>query len=161
MKVQKVINWVSASGAKVEITVEVSKSVENEVAYADGANIEIGTETNESKTITIIANGKTVVSSYGDPQISTRPEQIKLGYAHIGKVYFDQAKYEMIMGEVAAAELEATDEVFTATKNVEKQVEKQIETELVAKEELADAEYAKQIKNGLCPKCGTYCYGDC
>ena len=36
------------------------------------------------------------------------------------------------------------------------------------KEKLADEAYAKdceqhdkEIKNGLCPKCGTYCYGDC
>ena len=157
MRVEKTVTWVSPSGAKIEITVEVSKSVETKVAYADGANIEIGTETNESKTITITANGKTVVSSYGDPQISTRPEQIKLGYAHIGKVYFDQAKYELIMVAVAEAELEATDESFTAAQKVENQVK----AELVAKEELADAEYAKKLENGLCPKCGTYCYGDC
>jgi hypothetical protein len=24
-----------------------------------------------------------------------------------------------------------------------------------------DENYERQLKNGLCPKCGTYCYGDC
>ena len=153
MQVQKTINWISATGAKIEITVEVSKVVDTKVAYADGANIEIGTEISESKVITIRANGKTIVSSYGDPQITTSPD----GYAHIGKVYFDQVKYEMIMAAIAEAELEATDEVFTTAQNVENQ----IKAELVAKEELVNAEYAKKLENGLCPKCGTYCYGDC
>ena len=157
MRVEKTVTWVSPSGAKIEITVEVSKSVETKVAYADGANIEIGTETVESKTIIIKANGKEVASSDINPVLSTRPDQKKLGYAHIEKVYFDQAKYEMIIGAITEAELEATDEVFTSAQNTESQVN----AELVAKEELADAEYAKKLENGLCPKCGTYCYGDC
>ena len=29
------------------------------------------------------------------------------------------------------------------------------------REEAAQANYEKELKNGLCPKCGTYCYGDC
>ena len=39
----------------------------------------------------------------------------------------------------------------------------EIEKEKIAEEQakINDAEYAQQLKNGLCPKCGTYCYGDC
>ena len=38
-------------------------------------------------------------------------------------------------------------------------VAEKIESE--RQEKANDEHYEKQLKNGLCPKCGTYCYGDC
>ena len=79
------------------------------------------------------------------------------GYARLGDAIIKEARYNEIMAAIAEMEAELT------TPEVE-----QMKAEETARQQAAEAaadaeaaEYARQIKNGLCPKCRTYCYGDC
>ena len=64
----------------------------------------------------------------------------------------------MVMEALVEIETELTvDEEYEAVKAIEVTKQKiSDETERKASEM-----YTRQLKNGLCPKCGTYCYGDC
>ena len=167
MKATRTINK-NQNGKSITTTATVEICTRDIVTYADGYNIKTGTETYEKKEITISVDGKVMVSDNNTPDIITKQnyshsytELVKKGaYARISNSYVGKESYDEIMNMIAEckAELEAVkDEEYTAAKAIE--TEKEIaETEELETRAIA---HAKQIKNGLCPHCGTYCYGDC
>lgn len=158
MTITKKVTWTTQTGLAIEVNIEVVKKVVAKTGYADGWNVPLGEETYESTEITITADGKYLDSSSYAPHKNTDVEQIaKGGYAYIHEVYITEERYEQIMAAITEAETEATEEDYTALKNAEIAKEAEKEAAIQAKE----AEYAKLVKNGLCPKCGTFCCGDC
>jgi hypothetical protein len=159
---KKTINFTwMAMDAKTEVTanITIERSVIDKVAYADGYNVNIGKETYRNIDIRIIINGKQMERSSWLPQISTHPKVLETGrYALIGKVAIMKNTYEDMMRAIE-------NEIELLESDEEYRQQKAIEDEREAKQRQKDIEdaknYAKQRKNGLCGKCGTYCYGDC
>ena len=158
MKSEKIINWVAQGDAKVEITINVERSVEMETAYSDGWNVELGNKTYESLEITIYVNGKCKDSSRCKPYPTSNQEAIKKGaYASVGHTYMNEEKYNLIIEAIKEAEKECISEEYLEVKAIENEKVK-IDEE---KELESEKKYQQALKSGLCPRCGTYCYGDC
>ena len=132
--------WKTKSGKQVKV---IGNLITEKNINADGQNIEVKTcEINLNVTV----DGKRMGGF-----ISKLPSQtVKDGitYTHrIGNMALTIDKVEIINN--VRAELEATPEWVAKQAQIEK-----------GKKELAEYE-TEQIKNGLCPICGSYCYGDC
>ena len=168
MKATRKINWATKDGRKVEITIEITRNVSDKIAYADGANINIGKETQDLTIIEMTADGKHITRSYHAPHILTRESYRnsfdKLtaagAYARIGDAYVGKENYEAIMEayNAAVAEINAPateeDKAEAAEYETVKTAEVEKETAIVN---------AKPIKRGpgWCDKCQSYCWGDC
>jgi len=146
--------------AKIEIS--LTREVTDKVAYADGYNIKTGREVYESYDITITSkkNGKSV-HTYGKPNFSfsskwnTMPEG---AFARIGDAYISEATYRLMKGMIAELDAEVGKSDEQVALEVKAEAQKKAYDELLDQEA---AEYARKIKNGFCPKCHSYCYGDC
>ena len=159
MDAKRSIKWMS-NGTEVEIKIERTMSVTEKISYSDGWNINLGKEAVDLIEIEVYANGKKVTSSLHEPMINN-PRFCKNApagsYASINKIYMKKDRYDQIMVAIAEMEVELTSPEYAAIKAEEAARELAADKAL----EIAAAEHARQIKNGLCPKCGTYCYGDC
>ena len=167
MESTKTIKWQTKDGKSIEAQIVVVKEVNDKISYSDGWNLNLGKETYESLNITVLLEGKKVASSRQEPSVIKEKlfsqELVKRakennGYAIIdNKVIINKERYEEIMAAIAEAKTETENEEFTAIKKEEKAVEARKEE----REKKAVEAYQKELANGLCPKCGTYCYGDC
>ena len=57
-KIVKSISWTSPKGADIEVKIEISKSLESDISYSDGWNVDLGNKVVESKVITVYIDGK-------------------------------------------------------------------------------------------------------
>jgi len=92
------------------------------------------------------------INTYLDSWVSKLNEKIERnGKTYIGKIgqkiVIEQSTYDAIMDAIDAAK---NHPAWIAKKEIIKQNEKEID-------ELS----AKRRQNGYCPKCGSYCHGDC
>jgi hypothetical protein len=162
--IKRTINWISSTGAKVEITIERTKEVQDDIAYADGYNIKVGVKTYDSTEIAVSIDGKSVARSSYAPSPITKlltMDYDKLTaqgvYAKIERVYIKQDLYDVIMAALAEIETELADADYDAVKSAE--IAKQTKIDDAYRE--SAKRHAEDIKNGMCPKCGSWCYGDC
>lgn len=166
MKATKTITWTTKDGRSIEVILERTKEVRDNIAYADGWNVPLGKETVDMLDIEIKINGRHQGRTYHAPHIITEKaykqhynELVAKGvYARLGDVYINEEKYNMIMAALAEIDAELTD---TPEYAEVKAVEDAKEAAEIKKLEAEAAEYKQMVKSGLCPKCGTWCYGDC
>ena len=153
-----------------QVTVRIVRTVtiRDNVAYADGYNVPLGREIYDLVEIDLDRNGVRIVHSTYPPEVITqeqyRGSYAKLhaagAYARLGDGYISEMAYSAI-----TAELEKLDAEITAQATPEYWEIKADAAERAAAAERSlereATEYAHALKSGLCPKCGTYCYGDC
>lgn len=151
------------SGYKV--TIKIERSVNDKILYADGYNIPSGREVYENTEITLTdPNGKYVTRAREInalyPKISKQDkEHMQNGaVARIDFAYMNQETYDIVSKLLAEVDAETpkSDE-YIALETAKAEAEK-IANEHYQKEQ---EEYRRNIANGMCPKCGTWCYGDC
>jgi hypothetical protein len=154
------------NGKDIEITITRTIDVRDKTVNADGHIINLGKETVDRVYIALKVNGKFVTRDYGAPSPITKAaypktykELISKGaYARLGDGYIGEDIYNLIMAAIAELDADlAPSQEFEAVKAAE-------DAKTAAQDAADMAEYnrlEREIKNGLCPKCGTYCYGDC
>ena len=170
MEITKTVNWQTKDGKEVVATIAKTREVRDDIGYADGWNINLGKKTVDSLEITLHAAGRFITRDYAAPRIVIKADygahydKIKAagGYARLGDVYINEENYNKVMGAIAEAEAEATADTeanaeFEAVKAAENAREARKEAAFQAAEE----KYRQNIKNGMCPKCESWCYGDC
>ena len=167
MTITKIVTWTTAQGKNIEAKIERTIDICDNIAYADGWNVNLGKETIDLTTIKIYADGKCITSgklSIISKEFYRNYEELKAKgvYAKVGDAYIGKAHYDLIMAAIAEAEAEI------AQNNELTEKFKEVRAQEIAKEEREIEEYNKsykaykaELKRGLCPKCGTYCYGDC
>jgi hypothetical protein len=141
--------------------------VRDNIGYADGWNVNLGKETVDRLEITLYVKGNVATRDNHAPHIVTREaysvkgyEAIKAagGYARLGDAYINEENYNRVMAAITEVEVEAAgDAEFAQIKAEEQDRDAREESAAQAIEE----QCRRDIKNGLCPKCGTWCYGDC
>ena len=161
--ITKKVNWTNSKGGQVEVTIEMTKGTQDKMINADGDMINMGQETVESIYIEVQIDGKYTGRSYNAPRsIISDPAYkaivAKGAYARLGDAYITEELFNLVMAAIA----EANEETEETTEYVEIKADEVAKEEKQAQAEREEAaNYAKQIKNGLCPKCGSYCHGDC
>jgi hypothetical protein len=157
---------IESNGRQIVFEVERTKKVTDNISYSDGWNINLGKQTIDSTYIRIIIDGVCKVSTSTAPHVIT--EQAYRGsyksliakgvYGRVGDAYLTEVNYNKLMDLIveAEAELETTEE-FAAVKAKEDAEE----AAKIAKAEKEVEHYHKMLDAGMCPKCGTWCYGDC
>ena len=163
MKATRTVEIKMQSGV-VTLDIEITRELREEIAYADGHNVPLGKKAHEDTKITINHNGKNVDIAYKVPAVIRNQDKNRYpatAYATLGrKVILTETNYNIVMQAVneATAEIEATtDTEYAEVKAAEVAA---IATQKVNDKKAAE-KYATAIKNGMCPKCGTWCYGDC
>lgn len=139
---KKQIEWTLGNGAKATYTIEI---VREQVLDADGVKITVPCcEIRDSFDI----SGMGYISSSLDKLPRPRMIGTKQIVASVGqKVGIDQQTY---------------DAITAARKEVESDPEYAAKQERTANNQRKIAEQiAQERRNGLCPRCDTYCYGDC
>lgn len=164
MEATRSAEWTTEDGRIVKIEVKMIKKTVDDISYADGYNINLGKKTYESTEIKLYINGKLGISSSRLPSIVTKLHYTKYdeiiakgGYAVLGDTFISKKPYDAVMALVDELNLISDDADYLEVKAVETS-KKQAEEKAFEAEQ---SNYEKQLKNGLCPKCGTYCYGDC
>ena len=165
MKAMRTVEIKMQSGV-VTLDIEVTRELREEIAYADGYNLPMGKKVHESMNIIIKHNGKKVEDTNWMPAVIKGTDKKRYpAVAHAilgGKVILTETNYNLTMEAINSAIDEAdtaiaADTEYTEVKASEVANKAAGEANLRAKE----AHYTEQLKNGLCPKCGTCCYGDC
>ena len=149
----------------VTIDIEVNHKVIDKTVDLDGDIINVGKETFDTLDIIAYKDDKKVSRSACSPTVLTDQvrKMYKLpaeAYAMLDKVVLTLDNYNLVMDAIAAVTAEviaAETAEYNATKATEEAKETVKYNNLLAAEE----SYQKAIKNGLCPKCHSYCYGDC
>jgi len=149
-KIIKTVNWVSPKGSEIKVEIEATKSIEKEVSYSDGWNIDLGNKIHESKTISVYVNGRCEATTYSNPSIVEgilfTPKYIAKvkacgGYAVLAdNVIINEEKYNIIMDAIVTV----TNELELAFKNETiklevPQTDKEIASENSAKTEIERA----------------------
>ena len=156
---KKTIERKTNDGKSVTIIIDMGKSVGDNIAYADGDNINLGRKIIDTLVIEVYVEGKIRMYDRSEPLPVLDRQLLASGrYARLGDAYITEGAYKQIMS--AIAELEAKIETSPEYKELKKRL---VAAKIAAKkrEVEEEAHYKKQLKNGLCPRCGTYCCGDC
>ena len=162
----KTTSWTTERGNKMTASVTISKDVVENIVNLDGDIVNLGSKTVDTLNVTVSVNGSQKCSTDSLPTPITkkayRYDYDRLTekgiYARVGDMYLTQAQYDAIMDLVNKIndEITITTE-YTETKEIEaKATQQQLEEDIAT-----EKAYQLDLKNGLCPKCGTYCYGDC
>lgn len=161
----KTISWMSQNGKKIEVTIEIEHKTQDKTVNLDGDIVNLGKETIDLFSVIIRADGKYLSRGYNAPEVldpkfySNYAKLTAAGaYARVGDNYINKEQYDLIMAAIAEinSQLEITEE-YKAVKAQE--IQKEHIAQIV--DEREDSEYERSLKNGFCPKCGSYCYGDC
>lgn len=159
MQITRELDW---NGTTVRIT--KTKATVDKTAYCDGNVHEIGKATVDSVDIELIKDGKRIVQG-GEPKalnaaFPSEAKMIKQGaYATINAgVYIGKDKYDQLMAVLAEMDTEL--EVPEDYEEVKTEEDKRKEQARKNEQEVIEYERCQRA-NGLCPKCGTYCNGDC
>jgi len=155
----KSIKW-EKNGKAIELIVKVDIGTSEKTAYADGWNVSTGTESYKFVNITVNLDGKYFVSYPIIEKVEDKEVVAKGGFAIIGgwfdkHLFLGEERYNEIMAIIE--ELSVETEEYKEVKAIE--MAKEIEKE--NKEIESDKKLELLKKNGLCPRCGTFCYGDC
>ena len=164
----KTTEFKNKTGNTIKVVVEITREVRTNVAYADGLNIETGKEAVESMNIKIYKDGSLGISTSWEPSIVTREsyvgsyDRIKAngGYARLGDTYISEEIYNVVVATIenCKATLDAEESAEYIELKAKETAKKIVE---IAEEKKADEKMKEMIKSGYCPKCGTWCYGEC
>lgn len=165
MKATRTVEIKMQSGV-VTLDIEVTRELKEEIAYADGYNIPMGKKSHDGLEITISHNGKKVDDTNWMPAVirDVEKKRYPVGARAIlgGKVVLMEGNYNLVMEAINSATTEVETVISADTKYAEvKASEASKKAAGEANLKVKEAHYTEQLKNGLCPKCGTYCYGDC
>lgn len=163
----KTLTWTTKAGKNIEVKIDITREVVDNAANLDGDIVNLGRKTQDHTCIEVFADGKFLTRSFHgpeiiDPKFYRNHSQLKAAgaYARLGDSYISKAQYDAVMAAISEIDHE-----IDATQTAEYAEVKAREIAREQAREAADkaeaARYAAQIRNGLCPKCGTYCYGDC
>lgn len=109
--------------------------------------------------IEIKINGRHQGRTYHAPHIITENELVAKGvHARLGDTYVNEEKYNLIMEALAEIDAELTE---TPEYKEVKAAEEAKEAAELKKLEDAHDEYQRLLDSGMCPKCQSWCYGDC
>lgn len=157
-------------GIKVKVTID--RGVNNNNAYADGWNVDLGKKTYEYFEIWIEKGGKKAfcrdlnfVHKITDrDSYKSVIERMPQAYGRFGDTYVSKEVYTVTMETIDEAKKVATereDEEYTAVMADEK--DKQAKDAKQAIKNAADhkEDADSKIANGFCFACQSYCYGDC
>lgn len=163
-KTTTTVTWKTQKGQTIVATIELIRELREETAYADGYNLPMGQKTHEELKTTITLDGKKVLTTNWMPTKLTPADKKRLpaiAYAIIGgKVILTEENYNMVMDAINTLTAEADTEITAEYAEVKATEEAQEATQKEIDKAQAKA-YTQALKNGFCPKCGTYCYGDC
>lgn len=131
MKATRKVTWTLKDGRQAECTIEVTREMREEIAYADGWNVPLGKKPFEFLEIELSVAGKCLVVTHTKPSKLDKKfyrnydELIAKGaYARLGDAYINQESYELITNAIAEATAEAEkDEEYAAHVNKEAAVE--------------------------------------
>lgn len=164
MKATKTVSWKTRDGKEVRVEITKTRSVYDEII--DGYH-NVGKKTSETFEIEVYINDKFAERTFEKPTVVTRAiyfknyDQLKAAgvYANLaGKVFVTEENYNKVMTAIAELEAEVTGtEEYAEVKAQENAKEARKE----AAAQAADEQYRRDIKNGMCPKCNSWCYGDC
>jgi len=143
----KNVEWKSKDGRAVKVIIEVTRKMVEDVAYADGWNLDLGKKPHESTKITLTLNDK-VIDTVGyvsviNEQLYTAKDMATIrannGYAKLGNAIINKEQYDNIMAAVAEATTEAEqDEEYKAhleaknqAKAVAEAAQKELEEEVI------------------------------
>ena len=166
MTITKKASWTLKDGNEAIAEIKRTKEVVTEVAYADGDNVELGKKTFDSIEITVTVNGQVTIVSRNAPELVTEAfagrhyaELKEMGaHARLGSNYVSEDAYNAIMAAITEIEAELIEnEDYQEAKAQELAKEREAENNIAASEKIRQDRIAK----GWCPKCETYCYGDC
>lgn len=141
MKATRTVKWES-SGKAIKVVITITRETIKNSVYADGWNVDIGNKAYQTDKISVFVNNNKIEDTDLDLYIDSK------GNRHLTNkiMVTDMAAYNKALAVIADAKAEAEqDEEWKAAKAAENTKEAK----------------SKAIKSGLCPKCGTYCYGDC
>ena len=159
----------------VKVNIKIEKGTWIEQKYFDG--YETGTETHIIDRFTIeMVNGANKKSSNAKPTVISddsrslggiRDNMAKAGcyYAcDMSGIGFKKESGDKVLEAIAELEAEVAADIDDQTEKeiaeIEKtEAEKESKARKIAAEEAE--RYEKNIESGMCPKCGTWCYGDC
>jgi hypothetical protein len=164
--IRKTASHLTQKGSHVDVKIERTRGVRGKVANLDGDRVNLGKETYDRLNIELWIDGVNRCRTNQEPSIVTeagygndyKTLKAKGVFARIGDIYIAEELYNVIMGLLAEIEAE-----LTTTPEYEEVKAQEIAKEEQKKENSLKRakEHERRIKNGLCPKCGTYCYGDC
>jgi hypothetical protein len=113
----KSIKWNLASGKAVEVKIEVTREMTDDVAYADGWNVDLGKKLYENTDIKVYIDDKFYENSF-EPSVAVEPmwceDWVKKiadmgGYAIIAhNIVIKKAIYDEIMTAIAEAKAEVS-----------------------------------------------------
>jgi len=166
MKFQRTIEW-KRNGKNTKVEITKTREICDKTTNLDGDIINLGREIYEALEIVLRADGKLMTRASSPPHIvdsyfSPDYKNIiaKGGHARLGNIFIGEEAYQSIMIAIAEIEAEASatiDEEYLTLKAAEAAKEAAKDAAFQAKSE----RYAQNIKNGMCPRCQTWCYGDC
>ena len=137
---RKVSTWQTPKGSAVEL---VTEHITKETIYADGWNHEVDADHIHIHSLTINGEEKPAgLWEYKGQKVIHMGERVINGTRHPLLRAIPEDGYADVWGEYDARQ----------------KAKRDAERAEIQKEQ---AEIAKKAKQGLCPKCGTYCYGDC
>jgi len=165
MKATKTITWTTKDGRAVEVIIEKTKEVRDNIVDADGDKVNLGKKAVDLLTIEVKIGGKLITRTSRKPEILSekfyhkyKELRAKGVYARLGDTYISEDQYHLIMAMLANIDAEITE---TQEYKEVKAAEEAKEAAEIKKLEDAAAEYKNMVKHGMCPKCETWCYGDC
>ena len=165
MEATKMVTWKTKDGKEVEIEITKTREVQDKTSNLDGDIVKLGKETVDSLYIEVRVNGAYKTRSCNEPDVVTPKfyrnyEQIKAAgaYARLGDVFISEEQYNMIIAVITELEAEVTGNQEFAKVKAQEEAR---EVKRIAAEKAEAAQYTQLKKSGLCPKCGTWCYGDC
>lgn len=160
----KTIAWTTKNGKQIEVEITRIRKIQDNISYADGYNVNLGKETCDSLVIEVKGDNKFLTRSYHAPAVIDNMyrdyDKYKAAgvHARLGDIFIGEEQYNNIMALITQLDAEVTGgEEFAAVKAQETAKETK-KAETLDREA---AEYARMVKSGLCPKCHSYCYGDC
>jgi len=143
MNATKISNWVTEKGAKVEM---YTKHITSESHTTDWGEV-------ITKDADLIIIEKVIINEEVFNSQIVRTTKNDVRYLDLGNFVIDGKK----VNDLVPLPQKIEDDVWgeyearqTAKYNARKEREIKRDTEMKAK-----------IKSGYCPKCGSYCYGDC
>lgn len=168
MKLTKTVGWQTKDGRNIEVRIERTRKVANEVAYADGWNVDLGKKTIDRLDIEMFVDGQYVGDTDQTPSIITeqfdRSSYARLraagAYARLGNTYITEEQYNLITAAIKELETELTSIDDREYDEVKAQETAEANRQAEAQKAL-EARVERLRQSGLCPKCGTWCYGDC
>ena len=154
----KIITWESPSGDKIKAKIDIEKSVIDDITDLDGHKINLGRIPYDSLRIKIYCNDKFISKSHYCPTTEI-PEYYKKNgcFAKIKNVGIREKQYNEIMNFIVNANKSMLTFEYLQLQGIAF-AKSQKEIEQMKKDYI---NHKKQIKNGLCSLCGTFCYGDC